>query len=105
MNNKAIIAFVIGAALTAIVTWFVTSQLTTYDRGSAALTEDQIRAVVVEMQKTPSGETYGKVLQDINTNLTTINTRLAEQDRFRIEMRSDLNSIRESMIILAGGHG
>ena len=105
MDKKTIIGLAIAAAVTAIVTWFVTSQLTTFDRGAAALTEDQIRAVVTQMQKTPGGETYGKALLDINLSLTTINTKLEGHEQFRTEIRGDLNSIRQSMIILAGGDG
>ena len=105
MDKKTAIGIAAAAAITAIVTWFVTSQLTAIDEGATALTEAQIRAVVTQMQKTPGGETYGKALQDINLSLGTINTKLEGHEQFRTEIRGDLNSIRQSMIILAGGDG
>lgn len=105
MDKKTIIGLVVAAAVTAIVTWFVTSQLTAIDKGAAALTADQIRGVVGPMLLTPNGETYAKTLQDINLSLGTINTKLEGHEQFRTEIRGDLNSIRQSMIILAGGAG
>lgn len=103
MDKKTILSVAAGAAITALVTWFVVAQLSTFDRGAAALTEDQIREVVTGMLMTPGGETYGKTLQDINLSLGTINTKLEGHAQFRTEIRNDLNSIRQSMIILAGG--
>ncbi len=105
MDKKTIIGLVIAAAVTAIVTWFITSQLTAIDEGADALTEQQIRTVVATMLVTPDGTSYGKALQDINLGLGTINTKLEGHELFRTEIRGDLNSIRRSMVILAGGAG
>ena len=105
MDKKTLLGTAAGVVITILVGWFVTAQLDTFDRGAAALTEDQIKAVVLEMQKTPGGDSYGKALRDINLSLTTINTKLEGHAQFRTEIRGDLNSIRQSMIILAGGDG
>jgi len=72
MDKKTIIAVAGSAVVTLLATTVVGSFIGVFERGSAALTEDQIKAVITEVMITDEEKTYAQTLVEINTRLTMI---------------------------------
>jgi hypothetical protein len=72
MDKKTITAIVVSAALTFLVSAFIGYFMGVFERGSDALTEDQIKSVLAIALVTDEGKTYAQTLVSINTRLTTI---------------------------------
>lgn len=72
MDKKTITAVAISAAVTLLVSAFLGYFIGVFERGSAALTEDQIKAVITEVMITDEEKTYAQTLAEINNRLTKI---------------------------------
>ena len=78
-DQKTIISGITGAAIAAIVGLTVATFAGVFQRGSDALTEDQIKAVLKEtLVTTINGETktYGEALSLINGQVIVVQTRM-----------------------------
>ncbi len=81
MDNKTLIAVGASAIVTLLVTTIIGSLFGVFARGSEALTEDQIRAVLEEVMVTDNGDTYGQVLVSVNNRLLVVETKLTSMQR------------------------
>jgi len=80
VNRNAIIAVVATFFITALLGYL----FSTYERGTQALTEDQIKKVLKESQVTYiNGEerTYGEALSSLSTNQAVIISKLETNTR------------------------
>jgi len=74
MDKKTITAVAISAAVTLLVSVFLGYFIGVFERGSDALSEDQIKKVLAVVLVTDEGKTYAQTLSSINTRLTAIET-------------------------------
>ena len=81
MDKKTITAVAGGAAVTLLVSAFLGYFIGVFERGSDALNEDQIKAVVKEVLITDEEKTYAQTLVEINLRLMAIETSLEGQQR------------------------
>lgn len=84
MDKKTIIAVAGSAIVTLLVTTIIGSLLGVFARGSDALTEDKIKAVLEEtMVTTINGETktYGEALSLINSKQITLEANQLSMQR------------------------
>lgn len=81
MDKKTITAIAGSAAITLLATTIVASFIGVFERGSDALTEDTIKAVLKEALMTDEGKTYAQTLVAINTRLTAIETNLDNMEK------------------------
>lgn len=72
MDRKTIITVASSAAITLLATTVVGSFIGVFERGSDALTEDQIKAVLEEVLVTDEQKTYAQTLAEINLRLASI---------------------------------
>ena len=72
MDKKTITAVAISAAVTLLVSAFLAYFIGTFERGSEANAEDQIKAVLEKELVTDAGKTYAQTLAEINNRLTAI---------------------------------
>lgn len=76
MDKKTITAMAVSAAVTLLVSAFIGYFIGVFERGSDALSEDQIKAVLAVALVTDEGKTYAQVLAETNNRLIAIETRL-----------------------------
>lgn len=81
MDKKTIIASVITFAATAILGIIFGAVAGVFERGSEALTEDQIKKVLKEVLVTDRGDSYGKVLSDVSDRLLVVETKLTSMEK------------------------
>lgn len=74
MDKKTITAVAMSAAVTLLVSAFLAYFIGVFERGSEAISEDQIKAVVKEVLITDEEKTYAQTLSEINDRLTAIET-------------------------------
>lgn len=72
MDKKTITAVAGSAAVTLLVSAFLGYFIGVFERGTDALTNDQIKAVVKEALITDEEKTYAQTLVEINNRLTTM---------------------------------
>jgi len=72
VDKKTITAVAMSAAVTLLVSAFLAYFIGVFERGSEAISEDQIKAVVKEVLITDEEKTYAQTLVEINNRLTTI---------------------------------
>lgn len=72
MDRKTVIAIALSAIITLLATTVVGSLIGVFERGSDALTEDQIKAVLEEVLVTDEEKTYAQTLAEINVRLASI---------------------------------
>lgn len=76
MDKKTIIATAAATVVTLLVTMIVGWIAGVFERGSDALTEDQIEAVIKKVLVTDSGKTYAATLSEVNGTLISIDTKV-----------------------------
>ena len=76
MDKKTLIATAAATVVTLLVTMLVGWMAGVFERGSAALTEDQIEDVLREVLVTDSGKTYAQTLAEVNGTLIAIDTKV-----------------------------
>jgi hypothetical protein len=81
VDNKAIIASGVTLVATLLLTALVGSFVGVFERGSDALSEDQIKKVLKDALVTDSGDTYGAALVNINNKLIVVETKLTAMER------------------------
>lgn len=81
MDKKTLIAVAAGAVVTLLVTTIIGSLLGVFARGSEALTEDQIKAVIKETLVTADNRSYGEVLVDLNNRSIVMETKMESMER------------------------
>ena len=81
MDRKTIITVASSAAITLLATTVVGSFIGVFERGSDALTEDQIKSVLEVYLVTDEGKTYAQTLAETNLRLTAIETNLTGMQR------------------------
>ncbi len=81
MDRKQVIGIAAAAAITAVVTFFVTGWLTDHDEGTKAVDDQHIRTIIAEeLAKanvaTIDGQTLttGEAISKIHTEVTTLRT-------------------------------
>ena len=74
MDKKTITAVAMSAAVTLLVSAFLAYFIGVFERGSEAISEDQIKAVVKEVMITDEEKTYAQTLSEINVRLAAIET-------------------------------
>ena len=74
MDKKTITAVAMSAAVTLLVSAFLAYFIGVFERGSEAISEDQIKAVVKEVLITDEEKTYAQTLSEINDRLIAIET-------------------------------
>jgi hypothetical protein len=72
VDKKTITAVAGSAAVTLLVSAFLGYFIGVFERGTDALTNDQIKAVVKEALITDEEKTYAQTLVEINNRLTTM---------------------------------
>jgi len=95
VDKKTITAIAMSAAVTFLVSAFIGYFMGVFERGSDALTEDQIKSVLAVVLVTDEGKTYAQTLVSINTRLTTI-----EANQINM-MKTDERTLAALDIILA----
>lgn len=84
METKTIVGVLVGAIVTGLAVWILNGFTTKIDKGSAAITEEQIRAVLkAEQTTTINGVsmTYGEALSKISTNQILMQRDIDRQGR------------------------
>lgn len=76
MDKKTLIATASATVVTLVVTMLVGYVAGVFERGSDALTEDQIEAVIKKVLVTDSGKTYAATLSEVNGTLISIDTKV-----------------------------
>ncbi len=72
MDKKTITAVAMSAAVTLLVSVFLGYFIGVFERGSDALSEDLITAVLEKELVTDEGKTYAQTLTEINNRLISI---------------------------------
>jgi len=76
MDKKTLIAVAASAVVTLLATTTVGWVLGVFQRGSTALTEDQIKAVMEDVMVLDDGDSYGKALSEIRTEQAVMKSTL-----------------------------
>jgi len=80
-DKKTIIAVAGSAVVTLLATSVVAYFIGVFERGSEALTDDQIKKVIKEVMITDEEKTYAQTLVEINNRLTVIETNTVAMQR------------------------
>jgi len=76
MDKKTLIATASATVVTLVVTMLVGYVAGVFERGSDALTEDQIEKVLERVLVTDAGKTYAATLSEVNGTLISIDTKV-----------------------------
>ena len=76
METKALVASVITALVTAIALGILGFFMGVFERGTKAMSEDQIEAVIERVLVTDTGATHAAALSRVNGTLIEINTKV-----------------------------
>lgn len=76
MDNKAIIGNVATAVITAAVLGVLGFFMGIFERGAAAINEDQIELVVRQIMVTDAGKTYAARLAELDGEIIGLETRV-----------------------------
>jgi len=76
MDKKTLMATAGATLVTLLVTMAVGWAAGIFERGSTALDEDQIEAVLKKVLVTDAGKTYGQTLAEVNGTLIAIDTKV-----------------------------
>jgi capsule polysaccharide export protein KpsE/RkpR len=96
MDTKGIIEKVVVSVVTAVVLGIGAFFMGVFERGSDALTEDQIIAVIDKTLVTASGKTLKARIAEVDGQLIGLETRANALEK-------EVDDLEEDIFILAGG--
>jgi hypothetical protein len=76
--DKALVQNVLTAVVTAVVLGIGAFVMGVFEKGTDAISEDQIRAVIEEVMVTDAGKTYKARLAEVDIELAVVETRLGK---------------------------
>jgi hypothetical protein len=76
--DKALVKNVLTAVVTAVVLGIGAFVMGVFEKGTDAISEDQIRAVIEEVMVTDAGKTYKARLAEVDIELAVVETRLGK---------------------------
>jgi hypothetical protein len=76
--DKALVQNVLTAVVTAVVLGLGAFVMGVFEKGSDAINEEQIRAVIEEVMVTDAGKTYKARLAEVDIELAVVETRLGK---------------------------
>lgn len=94
MKLEGMAGNVITAVVTAVVLGVGGTMLGVFEKGSEAISKDQIRDVLKEEMQTDAGVTYGAALSQIGLDINTVSTQVGI-------LQTDVNDLEQSVMILA----